>query len=53
MYLLCIGPLAQQNYEEVLEVGVGGGERGGVKGLFSYTKSPYFHNEESMQGFSV
>jgi len=23
---------------------------GGVKGLFSHTKSPYFHNEESMQG---
>jgi len=37
MYMLCIGHLAQQNYE-VLEV-VGGG--GGVKGLFSHTKSPY------------
>jgi hypothetical protein len=30
-----------------------GMERGGVKGLFSHTKSPYFHNEESMHGFSV
>jgi hypothetical protein len=48
MDLLCISHLAQQNYE-VLEVE----GRGGVKGLFSHTKSPYFHIEESMQGFCV